>query len=184
MSYVKKLSSRMTAITCMVSMLVVSTLTQAAPLPAPGPDGNEIGVVNANCPECEIEVAALRELEKEFEDIKNLIQWKYAELDGIKAWIKEQKRKVELADMASHSQDGTGGSAFDPATGLTTESITLNDGRVRITTYDASGKIVSGPEFRLRKDVEQLKKELKAEKDKLADLEKKQKKTEEELKKS
>lgn len=138
---------------------------QPPPLPPPQPEWS----MDNPCPPCQAFLDAAREHQR-----------KAAEFDKEAARLREQIAQNEARQKAARDridqknkelggQEGTGGSATDPDTGLTTESWTQADGRVKITVRDASGKVIE-ERFRDRRDSSKIREEIAAEERRLQDL--------------
>jgi len=166
------LTHRLAAAACIASMALVPVLAQESGRPV-SVSKSAVTDYAARCPRCEVEVAAMHELERRLDAVRSDIGWKFADIDSDRADIQEQKGQVAKADRAANSQVGTGGSGFDPSTGLTTHSVTQSDGRVKIWVTNEDGDTVGEPTFRNRKDVDAAKAKLEKEKKELSDLEKK-----------
>ncbi|HKY01150.1 MAG TPA: hypothetical protein VJM53_01210 [Burkholderiales bacterium] len=115
--------------------------SKPVPPPPPSPPKTSWTVENP-CPECEpIRQHLLRERQNaenaqaQIDEFGRLLRENEAKQAEAKAKIAQLNR--ELA-----RQQGTGGSAYDPDTGNTTDAWTQADGSVKITVRDANGNVI------------------------------------------
>ena len=152
-----------------------------APPKPPEPDWS----VDNPCPECQPiandltdEKAKLKKLEAERAEEKEKLDTNESEQAGIKEEIATIKAVVD-------AQKWTGGSSYDPGTGVTISSVNIGGGVVVVTTTDAYGHSFSTPRTtsssrrakkkikKLEKQLKKLKEEEKKIKEKIKDLDKK-----------
>jgi len=79
------------------------------------------------------------------------------------------QQRIDQVNKELGGREGEGGSATDPDSGLTTESMTQKDGSVRVTVRDRSGKLLS-EHTRQRRDLAKLRQQLESEQAELARL--------------
>lgn len=124
------------------------------------------------CPECEQHKAAAEKAYKAAAAVDagiNKLRQPIADARSQQKAVQERIARLQTEiDAIASRRDG--GSAYDPQSGITTESMTQPDGRVRITVRDASGKLLE-ERFRERRDVARLREQLAAEERKLAEIE-------------
>lgn len=142
----------------------------APPPPAPPkPEPEPVWSMENPCPECQPHLDAARRhreaaREKGGEIVALEDRIKLADERIKAAQARVAQKKSELAGQA-----GTGGSAFDPDSGLTTEAWTQPDGRVKITVTDATGKVIE-ERLRDRRDARKLREELAQEERRLQEM--------------
>lgn len=132
---------------------------ETPPPPAPPPQ-SEWSVDNP-CPPCQEwadllarERANLDKVMKDLADLQNKL-----------LPLAEQQRKLQNTIKSLEAQiarqEGTGGSSFDPETGITIEAMTDASGTVHVTTRDAKGNVIE-EHTRERRDANKIKEEIKA----------------------
>lgn len=147
------------------------------PEPAPEPEPEPEPAKTAACPPCEhivgqmdalgaaltSQVEALKELQSDLRD---------AEADARKLAGRVQSLERQLQRSA-----GTGGSSYDPATGVTIDAWDQGDGTVKVTVKDRNGNVIeertrdaSQRKAELRKRLEDAKADLEREEEKAAKL--------------
>src|SRR5262245_19665551 len=89
--------------------------------------------------------------------------------------IELARKRIEQLNKELGRQEGTGGSAYDPDTGRTTEAWTQADGRVKITVKDKDGNIIE-ERIRERRDSAKIRAEIAKEEANIKALEKERKK--------
>jgi hypothetical protein len=94
------------------------------------------------CPECIIYLQAVIELRNELAQVQMQIAAQNASIANNQLAQRAIQAKIAALQAALAGQQGIGGSGYDPATGLTTESITQADGTVLVTVRDANGNIL------------------------------------------
>lgn len=139
------------------------------PPPKPEPEPEPVWSMENPCPECQPHLDAARRhreaaREKGGEIVALEDRIKLADERIKAAQARVAQKKSELAGQA-----GTGGSAFDPDSGLTTEAWTQPDGRVKITVTDATGKVIE-ERLRDRRDARKLREELAQEERRLQEM--------------
>ncbi len=135
---------------------------KTTPVPQPPPPPlPPVWSVEKPCPQCQEwadlivkERANLDKVNKELAALQN----KLPPLADQQRKLQSQIKGLE-AEMAR--QEGTGGSSFDPETGITIEAITDAKGTVTVTTKDAAGNITE-QHTRERRDTSKIKEEIKA----------------------
>ncbi|HKO88833.1 MAG TPA: hypothetical protein VJU83_10010 [Burkholderiales bacterium] len=112
------------------------------PKPAPSPPKAQTWTVENPCPECEpIRQHLLRE-QQAAANAQTTIDEFDRQLRENQAKQDEAKAKIAQLTRELGRQQGTGGSAYDPDTGNTTEAWTQADGSVKITVRDANGNVI------------------------------------------
>jgi hypothetical protein len=128
----------------------------APPLPVWPPANADYSKV---CPECNQYAQAISKLQAEIAQGEKRAAALQSQLSKAQAEAANAEAEIKRAQNELKAQESTGGSAFDPDTGLTTEAFTQPDGRVRIRVIDGSGKVLE-ERFRDRRDLTAARKRL------------------------
>lgn len=112
----------------------------AKPAPPPPPPTN--WTLENPCPECQYILPHLQRARQAVEDAqKQMVEYTRLQEEN-KAKQDEAKAKITQLQRELGRQQGTGGSAYDPDTGNTTDAWTQADGSVKITVRGPDGKII------------------------------------------
>lgn len=121
------------------------------------------------CPECIIYLQAVIELRNELAQAQAQLAAQNASIANNQVAQRAAQAKIAALQAALAGQQGTGGSGYDPETGLTTESVTQADGTVLTTVKDANGNILQ-QSVRNRSDLAGIQRDLSAAQGQLASL--------------
>ena len=111
------------------------------------------------CPECLVHLRAALALRDEWRTIQKQKSDLYQKLEENRARQSAQETIINEIEAERASQEGTGGSGYDPATGYTTEVTTDAKGVAHVRTTDRNGKVVD-EHTEQRGDTARLDKEL------------------------
>ena len=112
--------------------------SQPVRLPPPKPE--PVWSVENPCPACEpfkelmeVHLAAAQDAESKAASLESELARNAAEQEAVRARIAQLQEQLRMLE-------GQGGSAYDPATGMTTTAVTQADGSVLITVTDKQGR--------------------------------------------
>ncbi len=116
--------------------------TPPTPSPAPMPQPKPVAAPPPPCEPCRPIAAAIAQLRAQLQTVMQDKANADDALDKVNHQLDQLRKRADSLNRQLQRSGGTGGSSYDPATGIHIDAYDQGDGTVRVTTRDANGRVI------------------------------------------